>query len=1094
MSEGSKLNTLVDSLEKLTRNPEFVKYTTEELNSVKAHLTKINKSLHYHNEHQMNIGHFAFNQLFVNRILHMLEMSRDKVVILNSVEILLALLESGAQVKKKFYSFYPSSTQVLLKLINQEFKGHEPLEEVFITLHKILAIIGPKDPKFTMKTKNYQTAKVTVTLFKRHLGSPEDILPLLKVLKICCTETSTVTMLSKTTVVPVLLEVLNNSLRRNDRIVKLVLLTYILLFKIKCCVDTFIGRGGVENFLDIIETWSRDDTKNKTLRIRSSLLLVLGHVVNFKSGMTAVQKLNGVYRLYRLCQSMKPTKKLESHSLLICNVMRNCLSANKLPVTSVASPYRVARPASKKQDAVPHKSFVYQTRENDLVFEAEPEECLVSEEPPGAEDFGISTDHCTRGFFDPCSILNTNLGHPKKLMTEPNELKLKNLFSLVSLQDETNLPFSTNPSKADLQKKAHISTPEARSDQKVAGDGPNSKDSTCQTASRTPDDGICLYNVSKTSESSIRAGTVGKSTASNTKQSEQPSNDFSTETLVGGDLEEDMIRPTEMVEDNFMSYESFFEELYLAEKLLSKHEFSFSNAETCEKLTNFPKGLTADFSLNCNKTANNASNCRNDSSDTTSVSSSGSSGRNQPSAFGINDGGKRKESSGELSQTSSDSSDRNRNDRRRSYCEIALNRSSSNKTFPTLTDRSYPPGAFSSSPAGLRVGKVNSGSLEELRNCRSDVHGRRTSNATASIESRVSSEGSTDAAMEILQDFLSLKHDVPSCQELAKKKSSVSQQSFRFIASSLQERLNMTSSKARKVGSKSSLESNGMAYKTYKTDPPISASPPPLKRLSPLQTLSSQSKRSLKMRAPISRVRTSEQFQEQKDGMMTESFYHEELHRRLVERVGKAAPSCPPLSVSFNFPTSQPYGLPKCSHRSSDPAITKGQIAPLVYDRLNRDVDRYLELASQTMSVVRFNRVAYPDLYGHVLPLDEEHCLPNRKTDLLRSRILEDVRRELDPGDLINVVVYNIDDAIALQAHVKLSGVDTQLSNDDEKCILNAFTEAKKGSRKSSHLNFDSQFEGGNLRKAIQVSCRTSLAGAPNRSDELWLPIADVTN
>lgn len=228
--------------------------------------------------------------------------------------------------------------------------------------------------------------------------------------------------------------------------------------------------------------------------------------------MTAVQKLNGVYRLYRLCQSMKPTKKLESHSLLICNVMRNCLSANKLPVSSVASPYRVARPASKKQDSGPHKSFAYQARENDLVFESEPEECLVSEEPPGADDFGISTDHCTRGFFDPCSILNTNLGHPKKLMTEPNELKLKNLFSLVSLQDETNLPFSTNPSKGDLQKKTRSSTPETRSDQKVAGDGMNSKDSTCQTASRTPDDGICLYNVSKVSESSIRAGTVGEFT------------------------------------------------------------------------------------------------------------------------------------------------------------------------------------------------------------------------------------------------------------------------------------------------------------------------------------------------------------------------------------------------------------------------------------------------------------------------------------------------------------------------------------------------------------------------------------------------------
>ncbi|XP_053437701.1 cytosolic carboxypeptidase 4 isoform X1 [Nycticebus coucang] len=98
----------------------------------------------------------------------------------------------------------------------------------------------------------------------------------------------------------------------------------------------------------------------------------------------------------------------------------------------------------------------------------------------------------------------------------------------------------------------------------------------------------------------------------------------------------------------------------------------------------------------------------------------------------------------------------------------------------------------------------------------------------------------------------------------------------------------------------------------------------------------------------------------------------------------------------------------------------------------------YMDKAQGTSSVVDFKMMAFPDLWGHCPPPSAQ-CMLERKCGVQRIKILEDVRRLIQPSDVINKVVFSLDEPWPLQ--------DTA----------------------SNCLRFFSKFESGNLRKAIQV-------------------------
>uniref|UniRef100_A0AAR2ING3 Cytosolic carboxypeptidase 1 n=1 Tax=Pygocentrus nattereri TaxID=42514 RepID=A0AAR2ING3_PYGNA len=100
------------------------------------------------------------------------------------------------------------------------------------------------------------------------------------------------------------------------------------------------------------------------------------------------------------------------------------------------------------------------------------------------------------------------------------------------------------------------------------------------------------------------------------------------------------------------------------------------------------------------------------------------------------------------------------------------------------------------------------------------------------------------------------------------------------------------------------------------------------------------------------------------------------------------------------------------------------------------DPDLYLVMVKGTCSVPGYTEVAYPDYFGHVAPNFREHIL-ERVYGVQRSKIFQDIERLIHPTDILDKVVYDLDFCPVI---------------DDGEC-----------------LKFNSQFESGNLRKAIQV-------------------------
>ncbi|NXU44051.1 CBPC4 carboxypeptidase, partial [Drymodes brunneopygia] len=98
----------------------------------------------------------------------------------------------------------------------------------------------------------------------------------------------------------------------------------------------------------------------------------------------------------------------------------------------------------------------------------------------------------------------------------------------------------------------------------------------------------------------------------------------------------------------------------------------------------------------------------------------------------------------------------------------------------------------------------------------------------------------------------------------------------------------------------------------------------------------------------------------------------------------------------------------------------------------------YIARAKCVKSIPGYRELAFPDFWGHQPPPYSKPVL-ERKHGVQRDKVLEDVRRLIQPGDVIGRTVFDLDDP-----------------SDS--------SPAAPGS-----LTFFSKFESGNLRKAIQV-------------------------
>ncbi|XP_051239111.1 cytosolic carboxypeptidase 4 isoform X2 [Dicentrarchus labrax] len=69
----------------------------------------------------------------------------------------------------------------------------------------------------------------------------------------------------------------------------------------------------------------------------------------------------------------------------------------------------------------------------------------------------------------------------------------------------------------------------------------------------------------------------------------------------------------------------------------------------------------------------------------------------------------------------------------------------------------------------------------------------------------------------------------------------------------------------------------------------------------------------------------------------------------------------------------------------------------------------YRTAAAKTISIPGFNILAFPDFWGHLPPPGHEPMVP-RKPNIQRQKVFEDVQRFLNTDDIINQVVFDLED------------------------------------------------------------------------------------
>ncbi|XP_039308178.1 cytosolic carboxypeptidase 1 isoform X7 [Solenopsis invicta] len=127
------------------------------------------------------------------------------------------------------------------------------------------------------------------------------------------------------------------------------------------------------------------------------------------------------------------------------------------------------------------------------------------------------------------------------------------------------------------------------------------------------------------------------------------------------------------------------------------------------------------------------------------------------------------------------------------------------------------------------------------------------------------------------------------------------------------------------------------------------------------------------------------------------------------------------------------------------------------------DQHAYCTVASRVRSVIGFVKVAYPDLIGGD-GLGKAEPLNTKDRKVCRAKLLTCVERSLHTVATIQEVVYDLD-ALANSTSRGTPGVDHVFGNWDEKRIGKRNLDTKR-------LQFESRFESGNLRKAIQIGSR----------------------
>lgn len=174
---------------------------------------------------------------------------------------------------------------------------------------------------------------------------------------------------------------------------------------------------------------------------------------------------------------------------------------------------------------------------------------------------------------------------------------------------------------------------------------------------------------------------------------------------------------------------------------------------------------------------------------------------------------------------------------------------------------------------------------------------------------------------------------------------------------------------------------------------------------------------------------------------------------------------------SMNFdssPTQSEVSQPKTQATTTREELTEEE-RPCSVENPSADNNGQLP-----KSVLPITKTPSPDVYGHYPPMEPEP-LGQKKTGLQRTMIFKDIERQIHPQRVINKVVFDLDRLLKQDLDVEdnclLAVAKEQFkSGHARKPSNSSLSEGERTPDETARpLKFESRFESGNLRKAIQV-------------------------
>ncbi|XP_064653277.1 cytosolic carboxypeptidase 1-like isoform X2 [Lineus longissimus] len=335
MERGCRYRTLFESLDKLNNHRSSVRSNSDDIQQYRYNSSKLLNCVN--TQDKLNRDSLVKNGGYVDTLITTLELASDSTVLHNIVLVVIELI-GRAQVGKRASIFVAhGATQVLFHVLVQESKEQSSHPDFIISCHQALAKLGPKDRKFGVKARLGQALGVTLGMIRNHLSGYKVLQPLLHVLKLYSANAVNASYLGKNGAVTYLFKILQICGRKHLTIVKHALDTLGLLVKSKSNSARAVGQGGVPILLTMFYDWHRADTKNRHIALRKSILSVLRHIINLKSGRKALMEADGIRFLYTACQESVEVRELESLIFTASFIMRRCFPKNKMPVPAVRS-------------------------------------------------------------------------------------------------------------------------------------------------------------------------------------------------------------------------------------------------------------------------------------------------------------------------------------------------------------------------------------------------------------------------------------------------------------------------------------------------------------------------------------------------------------------------------------------------------------------------------------------------------------------------------------------------------------------------------------------------------------------------------------